>query len=64
MERWSLRAVVALAVAGAAGLIAIKTKGRRRALARGPAEPDPQAGAFASENMEATATGEGMPEAG
>lgn len=62
MTRWLIRALV-VALAGAAAAGAVKTGKRRRALGRGADEgaTDEQ---FAEANMEAVATGEGMPEEG
>ena len=62
MTRWWIRALV-VALAGAAAAGAVKTGKRRRALGRG-SESDPADEQFADANMEAVATGEGMPEAG
>jgi hypothetical protein len=61
------RALVALALAAAAALFAVKARDRRRALGAGPvaAEPipsDPPEEMFAERNMGDVATGEGMPE--
>jgi len=62
MKNWSIRAIVALAVAGCAGLAVARTKRSRRELVRG-SDPLEQAGApLADGNMESLATDEGMPE--
>jgi hypothetical protein len=64
MKGKTLRALVALALAGAAALFAVKTRERRRALAAGPLAPDPPDDPFAERNMGDVATGEGMPDGG
>jgi len=61
MTRPPLRALFAVALAGAAAFAAVRAKERRRALNAGPPGPD---AAFAERNMGDVATGEGMPEAG
>jgi hypothetical protein len=69
MKRTSLRALVALAIAGAAALAAVKARERRRELSAGPlvTDPlisDPPEEVFAERNMADVATGEGMPDIG
>jgi hypothetical protein len=61
--RRSLHRVVPLAAAGCAALVATIVAGRRRSGGRARLEPDPPASALAADEMEALATGEGMPEA-
>jgi hypothetical protein len=67
MKVLTLRALVALALAGAAALLAVKARDRRRALGAGPITSEPVAvdvpdEMFAERNMGDVATGEGMPE--
>ena len=64
MARWSLRTIVPLAAVGCAGLLASKAMGQRRTPDRPPPVSDPPDRHLAEEDMEALATGEGMPEAG
>jgi hypothetical protein len=61
--RRSLRRVVPLAVAGCGALAATVLAGRRRSGGRGKLEQDPPDSELAADEMEALATGEGMPEA-
>jgi hypothetical protein len=61
--RRSLRRVVPLAVAGCGALAATLLAGRRRSGGRGKLEQDPPDSELAADEMEALATGEGMPEA-
>lgn len=61
--RRSLRRVVPLAAAGCAALVATLAAGRRRSSRRVWLESDPPDSALADDEMEALATGEGMPEA-
>jgi hypothetical protein len=61
--RRSLNRVVPLAAAGCAALAATLVACRRRFGGRGRLEPDPSDSALANDEMEALATGEGMPEA-
>jgi hypothetical protein len=58
-----LRRVVPLAVAGCGALAATLLAGRRRSGGRGKLEQDPPDSELAADEMEALATGEGMPEA-
>jgi hypothetical protein len=55
--------VIPLAAAGCAALAATLVACRRRFGGRGGLEPDPPGNALADDEMEALATGEGMPEA-
>jgi hypothetical protein len=65
MKVLTLRALVAVAVAAAAAMFAIKATERRRALSAGPVvTEDPPEDVFAESVMGDVATGEGMPEAG
>jgi len=64
MKGTSLRALVAIALAGAAALFAVKAREKRRALTSGPLAADSPEDAFAERNMGDVATGEGMPESG
>ena len=69
MKILSLRALVALAIAGAAALVAVKVRERRHELSPGPlaTDPlvtDPPEDMFAERNMADVATGEGMPDIG
>ncbi len=59
----SLRSIAPLAAAGCAALVAAIATGRRRAQTRRRPDTDPAAGQLAQDEMEALATGEGMPEA-
>ncbi|MGD0386762.1 MAG: hypothetical protein ABSB73_11590 [Solirubrobacteraceae bacterium] len=59
----SLRSIAPLAAAGCAALAAVIATGRRRSRSGRGAEQDPPAGQLAQDEMEALATGEGMPEA-
>jgi hypothetical protein len=58
----SLRSIAPLAAAGCAALVAIAA-GRRRASTRRRPDQEPADGQPAQDEMEALATGEGMPEA-
>ena len=58
-----LRRVVPLAAAGCAALAATLAVGRRRSGRRSWSALDPPDSALADDEMEALATGEGMPEA-
>jgi hypothetical protein len=67
MKTLTLRALVALALAGAAALFAVRARDRRRALGAGsvasePVAVEPPDEVFAERNMGDVATGEGMPE--
>jgi hypothetical protein len=65
MKVLTLRALVAVALAAAAAMFAIKATERRRTLSAGPdVAEDPPEEAFAESVMGDVATGEGMPEAG
>jgi hypothetical protein len=59
----SLRRIATLAAAGCAALVATIAAGRRWAPWRGGSDEDPQDRHLAEDEMEALATGEGMPEA-
>ena len=59
----SLRRIAPLAAAGCAALVATIAAGRRRAPTRSGSGEDPQDHHLAEDEMEALATGEGMPEA-
>jgi hypothetical protein len=59
----SLRSIAPLAAAGCAALVAAIAAGRRRTHTRRRPDQDPAAGQPAQDEMEALATGEGMPEA-
>jgi hypothetical protein len=61
--RSSLRKVAPLAAAGCAALVASVAAGRRRARRSSRRAADPAHRHLANEEMEALATGEGMPEA-
>jgi hypothetical protein len=60
MKGMSLRAVIALVLAGGAAFAAVRARDRRRALAPGPLGDVPD-GSFTSEYAGSTASGEGMP---
>ncbi len=64
MKGHALRALLAVALAGAAALFTVKARERRRALASGPVGDDTSDDSFAEHNMGDVATGEGMPESG
>jgi hypothetical protein len=58
-----LRSIAPLAAAGCAALVASIAAGRRRSRTRRRPDQDPADGRLAQDEMEALATGEGMPEA-
>jgi hypothetical protein len=67
MKGLTLRALVAMTLAGAAALLVVKTRDRRRALDAGPVAAEPIASdrpdeVLADQNLGDLATGEGMPE--
>ncbi len=62
MKMLSLRALAAVVLAGAAALLAVKARERRRALTAGPFAADPSEDVRAESHAGEVATGEGMPE--
>jgi len=64
MKGTPLRALIAVVAAGAATLLAVRARDRRRALTAGVGSAEPSAAPFAEANLGDVATGEGMPEAG